>query len=58
MTSLFVELPWSRKAMSEGGSSASASPAEFANDCCRDAERDSSRSLFRFRREDGLPHAL
>jgi hypothetical protein len=55
MTSLFVELPWSRKAVAQHESG----PAEkAANDGCKLGQRTSSEGLFRFRREDGLPHAL
>jgi hypothetical protein len=54
MTSLFVELPWSRKAVAQDESG----PAEQASDRCKLGQRPSSEGLFRFRREDGLPHAL
>jgi hypothetical protein len=58
MTSLFVELPWSRKVLAEDRPDRSAFSAEAANDSCQASQPDSSKTLFRFRREDGLPHAL
>ena len=55
MTSLFVELPWSRKALGRENPRPS---EEAASDRCRAGRPASSENLFRFRREDGLPHAL
>jgi len=55
MTSLFVELPWSRKAVAQD----EFGPAEeAANGRCKVGQPPSPEGLFRFRREDGLPHAL
>ena len=55
MTSLFVELPWSRKVLGQADSGAA---EKATTDRCGADGQASAESLFKFRREDGLPHAL